>query len=61
MNNVPADYVDSNRDVIRDRQIGQRLAFTGGARMLHEAAQCIDNAERLARWKRLYRARGERR
>lgn len=41
---------------LRDQRIGRRLAFTGGARILREAEQCLTNRERIARW-RLIQAR----
>lgn len=41
-------------EVVRDQRIGRRLAFTGGARILAEGAQPIDNRERLSRWRSIY-------
>lgn len=37
--------------VLRDIRIGKRIAYSGGARILTEAEQCLTNRERVARWR----------
>lgn len=37
--------------VLRDQRIGKRIAYSGGARILTEAEQCLTNRERVARWR----------
>ena len=38
---------------LRDQRIGKRIAYSGGARILTEAEQCLTNQQRLDRWKEL--------
>jgi hypothetical protein len=38
---------------LRDIRIGKRIAYSGGARILTEAEQCLTNQQRLDRWKEL--------
>lgn len=39
---------------LRDKRAGQRLAFFGGRRILHEAERAPTNRERIARWRVAY-------